>query len=56
MILVSSDPQNADIFIGGLPTGRRTPQYFEIAAGDHVIRVEKSGFFPQEAAVTVREE
>jgi hypothetical protein len=55
IILVTTNPEGAKVFIDTLPTGKRTPQYFRIDAGVHTIRVVKEGFSPASAQITVTE-
>ena len=54
IILVSSEPSGAAIYINGLPSGKYTPRYFEIQPGEHLVRVEKSGYYPAETTITVK--
>lgn len=53
LIIVNTTPDGANIFIDGLPTGKRTPQFFEIGPGEHLIRVEKAGFAPAERTIEI---
>lgn len=53
VVLITSVPDKANIFIDSLPTGKRTDSYFEISPGTHIIRVEKEGFVPVEESITI---
>lgn len=55
VILIDSTPEKAKIYIDSLPTGKTTPQYFEIQPGRHLFRVELSGYKPAEAEAEIPE-
>ncbi|MEZ5987874.1 MAG: PEGA domain-containing protein [Planctomycetota bacterium] len=54
-VFVSSDPQGARIWIDGEDSGHTTPAALQLGAlngSDHVIRVVKRGFDPEERLVS----
>ncbi|HLW80313.1 MAG TPA: PEGA domain-containing protein [Terriglobia bacterium] len=53
-VAVKSTPDGADITVDGKYVGS-TPSTLRLAAGDHTIAVEKSGFKPWQRTVTVSE-
>ena len=54
LLRIESNPDGADIFIDGFPTGTTTPQTFsEVSAGLHRISLSKPGYYPSDARVTV---
>jgi len=53
-IKVTSTPPGAKILLDGVNTGKMTPQTLpNISAGTHIVKVEKSGYDPEEQTVTV---
>ena len=54
LLRIESNPDGADIFIDGFPTGTTTPQTFsEVSAGLHRISLSKPGYYPSDARITV---
>jgi len=52
-VLVRSDPQGADIFIDGFPTGLATPSLIRnLSPGRHRVMVSAPGYLPQDVEIT----
>ncbi len=51
---VTSTPNQADIILDGQNTGEITPHIFpEISVGDHVVKIEKQGYIPDQDSIIV---
>ncbi|MBI4592254.1 PEGA domain-containing protein [Candidatus Uhrbacteria bacterium] len=50
---ISSEPRNASIFVDEIPYTDRTPAVLEtILPGEHVVRIEKTGYLPWETSLS----
>ena len=54
-ILITSEPTDSDIYINGEYTFTKTPYTTVLDAGTYIIRVQRDGYYPQEASVTFGE-
>jgi hypothetical protein len=52
---VESTPTGAEIWIDGIPTGRRTPARLEISSGIHNIALKLEGYKPSRSAIQASE-
>lgn len=54
LLKIESNPDGADIFIDGFPTGTTTPHTFkEVSAGLHRVSLSKLGYYPSDDIITV---
>lgn len=52
---VDSNPQGADIWVDGVPTGKQSPARVEISAGIHTVVLKKDGFQNSRRSVQLTE-
>jgi hypothetical protein len=55
LLVITSEPSRADIYIDGKCVGTTPSRELELPAGEIRVRIEKAGFRPWERAVTVLE-
>ena len=52
---IISDPSDADVYINGEFKWTTTPYTIVLDAGTYILRLQKEGYYPQEASVTLGE-